>query len=667
MIQSDTEQSDILIADDTPENLHILMQILTEQGYQVRPVLNGELAFQVAQKSLPDLILLDILMPGTDGYEVCRRLKAGERTRDIPIIFISALDETGDKVRAFELGGVDYITKPFQEEEVLARVRTHLSLRKMQMQLQTQNQRLQQEIHERKQTELALRESEEKLGTIMNAAADAIILLDDQGKVIYSNPASEKIFGYNVEELKGKEMHSLLIPAELHESYRKLSEEFQRTGQIPPSGNTTELKAVRKNGTVFPVEVSVSALKMNDKWHVAGIVRDITGKKRMQEEVIRARKLESLGILAGGIAHDFNNLLSAILGYINLAEMDMEPDSRGPGFLKKAEAASLKAKDLTSQLITFSMGGTPVKKAGSLVDIVRETTKVVLSGSDVKCEFSIQPDLRRVEFDEVQIRQALRNLIINASESMPGCGSLVVIAENTEIGSGTGLPLLEGNYVKIIIRDQGVGISEENLTRIFDPYFSTGDRGTQKGMGLGLTITWSVIRKHEGHITVESEAGSGTVFTIYLPSYEKETEEKKEQEHEKKPGEEPAAHRGKILVMDDEEMIRDIASHMLDMIGYDTELACDGAEAIELYKRAADSEKPFDAVILDLTIKKGIGGVETVRSLTKTDPHVRAIVSSGYSNDPVITDFRKYAFAGALAKPYTIEDLTDALSLVFSV
>jgi len=404
---------------------------------------------------------------------------------------------------------------------------------------------------------------------------------------------------------------------------------------------------------------------MNDRWHAVGIVRDIIKRKEMQEEIVRAGKLESLGILAGGIAHDFNNLLYVVMGNINLAENDMKPDAKDAGFFKMAETALMKAKDLTTQLMTFSKGGAPFKKAGPISDMLRKTADIALSWSDVECEFFIQSDLCQVEFDKGQMRQALRNLIVNAAESMPGGGSLVVIAENIGMGSETSeqcLPLLQGNYVRIIIRDKGIGISEENLTKIFDPYFSTKDMGTQKGMGLGLTMTWSVITRHGGRITVESEVGIGTTFAIYLPAYETET---KEQKPAKNPAEEkPAVRGGKILVMDDDEMIRNIVAQMLNRIGYDAELASDGAEAIELYERAMNSGKLFDAVILDLTVKEGIGGRETVRLLLKTDPRVRAIVSSGYSNDPVMTDFRKYGFTGALAKPYTMKCLTDALSAI---
>jgi PAS domain S-box-containing protein len=654
MIRSCPEQNDILIVDDTRESLRVLIQILTEQGYRVRPVLNGEFALQIVRKSLPDLILLDIMMPEPDGYEVCRRLKAEEHTRDVPVIFISALNETADIIKAFELGGVDYITKPFQKEEVLARVKTHLNLRSMQIQMLA-------EIKERKQAEQSLRESEEKLNAIMNAAADAIILIDHRGTVIYSNPASEKIFGYSAGELKGREMESLIISSEFQENYTKGFEEFEKTGPGSALGKTLEFMAVRKDGTVFPAELSVSGLKMNDKWHAAGIVRDMTERKKMQEEGIRARKLESMGILAGGIAHDFNNLLSVILGNINLLQEDITADPKSSKFLKAAEKACLKAKYLTDQLITFSKGGILIKKVGSIGDIIKEAARFARSESGMTCELFIAPDLRPVEFDENQIRQAVRNLIVNAAEAMPEGGFLSVIAENAEIGSEQNLPLLQGEYVKIIIRDEGGGISEENLTKIFDPYFSTRDRGIQKGMGLGLTIAWSVITRHGGHIKAESELGVGTSFTLYLPAYK----EAMEDAPEKKPAaEKPRPRRGKILVMDDEEMIRDLAGQMLKRLAYDVEAACDGAETIQQYQDAADSGKPFDAVILDLTVKKGIGGMETLKMLLKRDPLVKAVVSSGYSDDPVITNFRKYGFAGALPKPYTIKDLTEILTVL---
>jgi CheY-like chemotaxis protein len=330
--------------------------------------------------------------------------------------------------------------------------------------------------------------------------------------------------------------------------------------------------------------------------------------------------------------------------------------------LTEAEKASFQAQELTKQLITFSKGGAPIKKLGSTGDLVIDTTNLAISGSKVKCEFSIPSDLWLVDFDEGQMKHAISNMIVNAIESMPDGGVTDVRAENCNITAAQGLPLSEGKYVKISIRDQGIGITKEHLPMVFDPYFSTKERGIEKGMGLGLATTYSIINRHDGHITVESEVGVGTTFTIYLPAHEKDLRKIKPVEIPKP--EKPAIHTGRILVMDDEEMIRRLSKQVLSRLGYEPELAKDGAEAIELYKESMDSGRPFDAVILDLTVKGGMGGKDTVKALLELNPQIKAIVSSGYSDDPVMTYFGSYGFTRALVKPYTKEDLNDVLNKV---
>lgn len=385
----------------------------------------------------------------------------------------------------------------------------------------------------------------------------------------------------------------------------------------------------------------------------------------MEEELARAKKLESVGILAGGIAHDFNNLLSVIIGNISLVQDDIKTEGEVSDFLEEAEEASLRAQELTKQLITFSKGGAPVKRRGSIGDLVKESVCLSISDFHVECEFSIPPELWLAEFDEGQMTHAINNLITNAVESIPGGGSIEVKAENSIFSSEIleqNLPLPKGKYVKISIRDQGLGIPEEHLPMIFDPYFSTKERGTQKGMGPGLTTTFSIINKHDGHITVKSEVGVGTIFTLYLPAHEKDTKELGSIEIPKP--EKAESHLGRILLMDDENMIRDLAKQMLSRCGYDVELAKDGVEAIELYKRAMNSGKSFDVVILDLTVKGGMGGKGAVKKILEIDPQVKAIVSSGYYDDPVMTDFRQYGFIEALSKPYAMKDLSDTFDKI---
>ncbi len=390
-------------------------------------------------------------------------------------------------------------------------------------------------------------------------------------------------------------------------------------------------------------------------------------RKQMEEELLKAKKLESIGILTGGIAHDFNNLLTVIVGNIGLVQDDIKPGEEAFEFLKEAENASFRAQELIRQLITFSKGGAPFKETGSVGEMIKELTIPGHPDTDVKYkyELSIQHDLRLAEFDKGQMKHAVRNLITNAVESIPHGGSIKVSAENFDMGPESpekNLALPTGKYVKIIIRDQGVGIPEEHLTCIFDPYFSTKERGTQKGMGMGLATTYSIIRKHDGHITVESELGHGTAFTIYLPAHQKEIAEP--ESFNRPRAEKSASRSGRILIMDDEEMIRKFVSKMLDKLGYDSELAGDGSEAIELYKNAMDTGMSFDAVILDLTVKEGMGGKDAVMKLLTTDPDLKAIVSSAYLNDPVMTDFKKHGFIGALPKPYTKKQLSDMLSMV---
>ncbi len=392
----------------------------------------------------------------------------------------------------------------------------------------------------------------------------------------------------------------------------------------------------------------------NPKW-VITIVSDITEKRRIEEELNKVDKLESIGVLAGGIAHDFNNILTGIVGNISLAEMYIE-SGRAPGRvlerLKEAEKASMRARDLTQQLLTFSKGGAPVKELATIGNILKDSATFTLRGSNVRCQLSIPDDLWPVEVDPGQIDQVINNLVINAAQAMPGGGTIKLQAENVSVGAEDVLPLKKGKYLEISIEDQGVGIPETIIQKIFDPFFTT----KQKGNGLGLATSLSIVQKHNGHITVRSQAGVGTTFHIYLPvSPEQVSTEEKVERNKLITGE------GRILVMDDEEHIRDLATEMLSNLGYSVITAVDGAEAIELYKEAMVSGNPFSMVILDLTIPGGMGGKETVQKLMEIDTEVKAIVSSGYSNDPVLANFREHGFKGVISKPYRIRELSEIL------
>lgn len=518
-----------------------------------------------------------------------------------------------------------------------------------------------QDITLRKQAEEALLESEEKYRLLVETALEIIIVIDIEGKFTYVNKAGCTISGYKEKELCGMNIADFLPPDQIE----VLKESLARRIAGDEEPYLYEAAFITKEGVHVPVEVNSAVIINHGKpSSVLIIARDITKRKKMEKELLNAQKLESLGVLAGGIAHDFNNLLTAIMGNISLAQLDIKPEDKTFKLLTEAEKASLKARDLTQRFITFSKGGEPVKALSSISELIKDSVSLTLSGSGFKSDFIISDDLWEVEIDRGQMSQVLNGLINNAMEAMPEGGTIKITGENISLGTqkkNSDLPFKSGKYVKISIQDKGIGIPKENLSRIFDPYFSTKEMGAQKGTGLGLAMAFSVIKKHNGYFEAESEVGVGTTFFIYLPAFEKEVPVAKEAR------EKTFQTKGKILVMDDEKMVKDVAGKMLNRIGYEVEFAGDGVEAIELYKKAEDSKEPFDVVILDLTIPGGMGGKKVIKRLIEVCPDVKAIVSSGYDNDPVMTDFKKYGFSGSVGKPYNMQELEKAIDKVMKL
>jgi signal transduction histidine kinase/CheY-like chemotaxis protein len=423
----------------------------------------------------------------------------------------------------------------------------------------------------------------------------------------------------------------------------------------------------RKDGTTFPVESTSSYVAFAGEEYLFAFVRDITEQQQAQAELLRARQIESLGTLAGSIAHDFGNLLTAVLANVGLAQMrvrgsagtsDGEPGSEHPADepLEAAEKAVLMARDLTQQLLTFAKGGAPVRRATSLGGLIQDSVSFALSGSNVKCEVELPDDLWAAEVDQNQIGQVMSNLIINADEAMPGGGTVVVRGENVMVGARDHGAVSEGEYVKISVQDAGRGIPREEIGRVFEPYFTSKERGS----GLGLTTVHSIVSKHGGHVSLESELGAGTTVEFYLPASRQAVLS------ERDAGERPIAGSGKVLVMDDEEVVREAAGRILEALGYEAHFARDGEEAIELYRAAREGGESFDAVIVDATVPGGMGGGEAIGKLLEADPGVRAIVSTGYSNDPLMTRFEEHGFKGAIPKPYGARELGEVLHVVLA-
>jgi len=531
--------------------------------------------------------------------------------------------------------------------------------------LSKMNKELHNEIAERKEMEKALRENRTDLDKAQRIAHVGIWSRDPKTERSRWSDEMYRILGFSPgspEEPTREDFFSRVHPADkervtallkdLEEKKCPFVFEFRT---IPIGGST---RILRERGHVECDEEGRPV-------RIFGTAQDITEWRRLQAQLLEAQKMEAICTLTGGIAHDYNNLMSIVLGNLSMANEEVEVGSFVADCLNEAEQASYKVRDLTHELMSLSRGGAPVTEVGSLKTLLKNASILVPAGGNISLKESIAHDLWPVSHDRHKMGAVFRNVVTNAMEAMPGGGVIEIRAENVRIAHETpdsDPPLQPGDYVCISIRDQGVGIPEEQLERIFDPYFSTKAMGVQKGMGLGLATSYAIVRKHGGHIIINSSHGTGTTVTIYLPAETQpiETDGKTDSRSESIP---PVK---RVLVMDDEEMLRKLARQMLERMGYAVETVKDGVEAIKAYQKQKDRGESFDAVILDLTIKGGMGGEQTIGKLLRIDPHVKAIVNSGYFNDPIMSDFRKYGFMGAMAKPYEKKVLEEALENLLS-
>jgi len=497
----------------------------------------------------------------------------------------------------------------------------------------------------------SLQASERKFRALFDSTNDAILIYTLDCRLLEVNRATCERLGYSREELLDLPFNQLVAPP-----YAALVKE--RIEQLKKMSTAIFESAHRKkDGSILPIEQSCSLIDYDTQTAILCVARDISERKKIDEERLRSQKLESLGVLAGGIAHDFNNLLTGILGNLSLAKADLPGTGTVAERLTETEKATLRARNLTQQLLTFAKGGAPVKTETSLAGLIQDATGFAVRGTKAVCEYDCAEDLWLAEVDKGQLGQVLQNLVINAVHAMPEGGAIRLTARNLTVGPGE-LPLTPGKYVLITVRDHGLGIPPEHLAKIFDPYFTT----KQSGSGLGLAVVYSIIANHAGHITVESELGKGTAFSIYLPSTGKSP-------LAEKPAEAPAPLRkgqGKVLVMDDEELIRNVSTAMLTQLGYEAYTATDGEEAITRYLQAQKDGQPFDLVIMDLTVPGGMGGKETIAHLRQIDPQVKAVVSSGYANDPIMANFKEYGFCGVAPKPFGLQELSELLQMILS-
>jgi len=618
----------ILLVEDHPDSRRNLARLIERRGHEVVSVGSAEEAEIALRSQAFPFLILDWMLPGKSGVDLCRQLRAAEGGDEMFILLVTARADTADLEQALEAGANDYLTKPLD----LGLLNVRLSVAERQIR----------DLSERNHARAALQESARTMTNILENTTDGFFALDREWKFTYVNPEAEILLARKRDDLYGGDLWEkfpALIGSPFETHYRQVMQE-----QVP-----AEFEASDADGKTW---FEVHAYPSGDG--VSVFFRDITDRKRIEEERLTTSKLESLGTLAGGIAHDLNNILTVISGNIGLAQIDAPSDCGGLlSFLSKAGQAAQHAAHLSSQLLTFSKGGAPLKKVVSIAQLLEASAEFCLYGSNLRADIDIAKNLWKAEVDAGQIEQVVNALLLNAREAMPEGGTVRICARNLEMPESAVTFPPPGRYLRITVTDGGTGISDDLVSKIFDPYFTTKPAAS----GLGLSISYSIVKKHCGFLQLESTSSQGSTFAFYLPAAvglspafpPRVTDRVFKFNHQR------------ILVMDDEAAIRELTSQLLSTLGYEVTAVSDGLEAIKIYERALRRGESFQAVILDATVRGGLGGVATIERLRGMDPDVKAIICSGYSDEAALSEFLAYGFRGSLPKPFTRQELSEAL------
>ncbi|MBU0481211.1 MAG: PAS domain S-box protein [Proteobacteria bacterium] len=519
---------------------------------------------------------------------------------------------------------------------------------------------LQTYLEERDEAETALKQSESLYRSLVENIDFGITYIDSDHTIIMANNGQGRMFGRDPESFIGKKCFN-----EFEKREHTCPHCPGATSMITGKPAQVEAEGIRKDGSRFSVLIRSFPVKDPDG-KVTGfieVVEDITERLQLEKEISKARQMESIGVLAGGIAHDFNNLLTAVFGNIELAKLFLKDPEAARERLVDAEGACAQAKNLTGQLLTFSKGGSPIREKTALADFLRETCLAFPFGAGIEFNLETPDSIREVMTDRQQLERVVTNILENSCEAMPSGGSITVAAANVSVAPASSLPLSPGNYVEIKFTDNGPGISPEIIGKIFDPYFTTKDMGSDKGTGLGLSICHSIIAKHKGHIRAGNHPAGGAEFTIYLPADESAKEAGTDAARKKQTGTSGKAPSDslRILVLEDESVVIETLTRMLEHLGYEAEFAMEGEAAVRLCREATDSGTPFDLGIMDLAIQDGMGGLEAFRKILSFAPDFKAVVSSGYTDDPVMADYAAYGFKETLPKPFSIGKLEETI------
>lgn len=618
----------ILILEDMPANAELMVSILRKYGFNpVYKRVDNEDDYITSLRPDLEVILSEYKPRHLTALKALHLLK--QKELEIPFLVVTESINEEEAVDLLRQGAEDYLLK-----DRLIRLGPAI------------NRALEQKTVRlgKSKAEKELQESEKLFRTIAETAADAIICIEEPDKIYFWNRKAEEMLGYSSSEVMGKALHDFVVPERYYRRAIRGVKKFFQTGTGPNIGRTVEFEALRKDKTEFPIELSISSMYIDGKWKAVGIIRDITERKRMEEENLKIHKLEALSLLAGGIAHDFNNMLTNILWNIELADM-VKDSAEGHKKLLEAQKVILKTKNLSQQLITFAKGGAPLKKVLSVKDLIKESLCQSIMAANIECDLRCPEETWLLEADDVQISQVLNNIILNAEQAMPEGGRIEIRCVNEFLRKGNIFQLKEGEYIKISIGDTGPGIPKDDLKRLFEPYYTT----KQRGSGLGLALAYSIIKNHNGFITVESEVNVGTIFYLYLPASERE------------PAVISPNGKKKVLVLEDDVEIGRLLSSLLDQAGYSVVLSREGEDTIFKYKNALEAGKSFDTVIIDLSVHDGMEGKEAIRELVDIDPNIKAIATSSFNAEEVIADYKKYGFRAALHKPYSIIELNEIL------
>ena len=630
----------VLIVDDHQGLISLIQRCLSREGFHTAFAHSGQEALTWLSHHHADLLLLDLQLADMSGEDLIHHLNQQHLT--VPFIVVTGQGDERLAVKMMKQGARDYFIKDSSLIDLLPSIVTQTF-----EQIQ-QEQRL-------TLTEETLREERERIAITLSSIVEGVFTTDTRGRITYMNRMAEELSGWKQRDAMGRSIEEVvrfLHSGVNEEDDHPVTHVLEVGTLLHPLDHYPLFD--QTNGE-RPVVYSVSPLRRSDGNLLGAvlILRDMTERIKLDEERLKASKLDSLGLLAGGIAHDFNNLLTTILGNLSMTKAWVNSRDHLFNFLSEAENASLRAKKLTQQLLTFAKGGTPLKKPLALQQVIPESAAFALSGSPTRCQCDIPDDLWLIEADEGQIGQVIHNLAVNAHQAMPTGGTLTIRAENvtetTEQAKQNGMQAA-GKYVKLTIQDNGNGIPPYVLQKIFDPYYST----KQTGSGLGLSTAYSIINNHHGTIAAASLQGQGATFVIHLPASPATTTA-----HQISPL--TVTGEGRVLVMDDEESIRLLLGEMLQHLGYDVQCVAEGKVALERYQEAYHARQPFHAVILDLTVTGGLGGKDTVQQLRQFDPQVKAIVASGYSNDPVLSRYSTFGFHGVVAKPFRLAELSQVL------